>query len=931
MIAPIYKFTIWEKDTNLFRTSLSGNKMSTALNVDTGREYASHGYNTTDYLAISPGGMVNVSDISRYVFYDAGKQYVTGENSGAFSGWIQTPANARYIRICTPNENFGTMWTSLVVSNAHLVTPTYKDDLTKDWELESNQRFYRQKFGGKLSFIRDDYDYLAGKSFDTEFILLTYKSDDFGLTWSFDIESKFMKTDCTWNADDKKVQVQPDTIDQYNDVLAGLDKEYNLISLAPVIQPLKFKKRPLIQIYIPGDSVVSCFLSGMYWEQDANAVENRLTLTNTYHFSLCNLLKEINVTGSTNPDVNGLYIGRMSPGALNQYTGTLYPQVSNGYFIRASQEYNAPYWSEIIYEFVRSSDSVVVYRYQYTSPGTQPEDNLDFDAPAVPDSGATGSAHCEMATYSIYARYLCDVAKIGNVGTHVLPANDIVANNRNYHRVIGYALDVAYISNRSQAEPTQWGIRDDGTYFLPPYSPFYGNTFYPIARSTWRYTSVWFAFYMFDSISEQQARKTYVLRDANPLSSVISVLLKQFAPDITHEATPEYSQFLYGDNNPITYSSQFTLFLSQKSNIIHGDYDRPAQKAPITLQQITNMLRDCFRCYWYIEDNKFKIEHVSWFRNGGTYNGQIVTIDLTQATNVRNGLKWSFNTSSWDFDKVDLPERYQFAWMDDVTKGFEGVPIQVIDKYVTAGKIEDINVSNFTSDVDYMLLNPGAISEDGFALFAARWETLVSRDDIQGLPNQITENRIILSNGGLYPNSNFATTEFIQVIGNFKYQFIKVVRCAWYDANQNFISYFNNGDAGDFELTAPTNAAFVRCSFRTTNISTFDVKGFELPFVKVSTEEGVEYQLQNGLLSWIYLQPTFYPYDLPARRVLINDAEMSALGIERKKKQTVNFPSLSDPNPMQLIKTSIGTGQIEKISINLSSRMNKITVKHDTV
>lgn len=921
---PIYKFTIWEKD-NLFATYLPGNKADTAINPGTGAEYANPGYSVTDYLAVSPGGMVNVSDIINYAFYDAAKKQVAGAHVYPFSGWIQSPEKARYIRITVFT---GAQFNSLVVTNAHLVKPTYKDDLTKDWELESNQRFYRQRLGGKISFIRDDYDYLDGKPFDTEFILLIYKSDDLGVTWESDLQSKFMKTDCTWNADDKKVQVQPDTLDQYNAVIAGLEKEYNLISLAPVIQPLQFKKRPLIQMYIPGDNVVSCFLSGMYWEQDANEVSDRNALVNTYYFALCNLLKEVNVTGSTNPNVNALYSGRMSIGANNTFTGTLYPNVSNGYYIRASQVYQPPFWGVITYEFVRSSDSVVVYRYSYVSPGNRPEDNLDFDAPAVAGSGATGSAHCEMATYSIYARYLCDVNKINDVSTYPLPSEDIVENNRNYRRVIGYAIDVAYISNNSQSEPTQWGIRDDGTYFLPPFSIF-GQAYFPIARSTWRYASIWFAFSSFDWILEQAARKTYLLRDANPLSSVISVVLKQFAPDITHEATPEYSQFLYGTNNPISYR-QFTLMLSQKSNVLHGDYDRPAQKAPVTLQQLTNMLRDCFRAFWYIEDNKFKIEHISWFRNGGTYNGQIVTIDLTQATNIRNGLKWSFNTSSWDFDKVDLAERYQFAWMDDVTKGFEGFPIEVISKYVTEGKIENVNVSNFTPDVDYMILNPGALSEDGFALFAAAWSTLVSRDVYMGYPDRLTSGVYVsYTTGALIPNPGWNATEFIEVSPNRKYKLVRSQQYAWYDANQNYVGGSDNKEALLTEVTAPANAYFIRCSVRDSHVSTFDVQGFALPFVD-TTINGVQYSLQNGLLSWIYLQPTFYVYDLPARSVKINGASAYAYGIERKKKQTVNFPSIDDPNPMQLIKTSIGTGQIEKISINLCSRMNKITVKHDT-
>lgn len=50
-----------------------------------------------------------------------------------------------------------------------VVNPTYKDDLAKEYELETNQRFYRCKLSGKISFIGVDYDYLAQMRFETEF------------------------------------------------------------------------------------------------------------------------------------------------------------------------------------------------------------------------------------------------------------------------------------------------------------------------------------------------------------------------------------------------------------------------------------------------------------------------------------------------------------------------------------------------------------------------------------------------------------------------------------------------------------------------------------------------------------------------------------------------------------------------------------------
>lgn len=712
------------------------------------------------------------------------------------------------------------------------VRPNYKDDLTLDYELETNQRFYRAKLSGKINFVRADYDIINDAPFDSEFFLYIEKSDDWGQTYNQYYKAKFMKTDCTFNDDDKLVTVKPETTDQYDDVLAGLEKEYNLIELAPQIEFLTIRKRPLIQMYVPGDSIVSCFLGGTNWEQDANATTDQNALIQTYHFALCNILKEIQITSHGSPAViSGLYTGRMATGASeNNFEGKLYPELNVNYYIYILQKRigGLPFGAVAV-EIRKQSDDTVMFRYTKTT--TSPFDTLEFDLTAVEGSGATGTMHADMKSYNIYARYLCDVEKIDDLNTYPLPADDIVDNNRNYRRAIGYAIDVAFISNNFSDTPTEWGLADNGKYFAPPYS-IYGQTFYPIARSTWRYASLWFGFYLFDWILEKKARKAYTLRDAFTLSSCVNMLLKEFAPGITHEATPEYSQFLYNTNNPISGQS-FKLLISQKSNIINGEYQTPAQKAPVTLQQIMTMLRDIYKCYWYIEDGKFKIEQINWFRNGGSYGyNPIIDYDLTQLENVRNGKKLAFATSEYSFDKVDMPERYQFEWMDDVTTPFEGMPIEITSKYVTAGKIEEINISNFTSDIDLMLLNPGAISSDGFALFAA----------------------VTPSGGGQ----------------------------------------------------------------------------LELPFTR-QTVDNVEYYLQNGYLAFINIQPTYWVYDMPARRFKINNTPNYAIGIERKKKQTLNFPAgTTDPNPMQLVKTYIGNGQVDKLSVNLCSRNIKATLKYDT-
>ena len=710
--------------------------------------------------------------------------------------------------------------------NGHTVNPNYKNDLSKEYELESSQQFFRAKLSGKLSFVRDDFDWLDAQDFSTEFILLLEESLDGGKTWTEYYKGKFMKTDCTWDVDNKKCEVQPDIYDQYNDVIAGLDKEYNIIPLSPEMTSLTIMKRPLIQVYIPGDDVVSCFLGGTYWEQEVTeAVDDTEQLKTKYYFAQASRLIEIQVTGvsGASSTYNGLYVGRLVDADVStgiQYQGDFYAQGKTAYI--HYERWTGSAGGGNFYYFYDKPDGNLLYFL---------EDNsiIGTKTITVPNNNgaAAGSLSFDIKYYQVWMRYLLDVDSIMDLNTYDIPTEDILSDNRNYKKCIGYAIDIAYISNRFSTEPTEYGLTSNGNYYAPPYS-LLGDKFYPISRSSWANASIWFAFYLMDWIFEENGRKAFVLKDAYKLSSVINVLLQQFST-VTHEATSECSQFLYGSNNPITYQ-RFTLLLTQKSNVLHGEYDQPAQKAETTLGTILNALRDIYRCYWYIEDGKLKIEHISFFKNGGTYGASPeIGADLTKLENVTNGKKLGYLTSTYDFDKADMPERYQFAWMDDVTEAFEGYPIEIRSKYVTAGKIEEINISSITTDVDYMLLNPSAISEGGFALFAA-----------------------VLSGG--------------------KYQ---------------------------------------------------------LPFVERNID-GADLRLQNGYLTWITLLPNYYIYDLPAKQVIINNEEMEVTQTSRKKKQKLKFPSIEDIDTTKLIKTYLGNGQIEKITVNLSSRINEVTLKYDT-
>lgn len=706
------------------------------------------------------------------------------------------------------------------------VFPIYKDDLSKDFELQSNQQFYRAKLSGKLTFVRDDYSFIVAQSFDTSFGLKIYISYNGGQTWAEYWAGEFWKTNCTFNDDDQNVTLTPDVKDRYTAVLAGLEKEYNLIDLAPEIVPVKLDKRPMIQVYIPGQSVIGCFLSGMYWEQECTPESNTMHLAQTgdgkLNFALQKTARAVEVTQQGFPEIPDAYYGDpWSDPGMSVFDGEAY-EFRHYYFSGSGPSIER-------FQIVRIVDDQVFWQLEITG---QPQQAIPGEFELQPVYGATGNIKIYIHDIQVFARYVCDVDSVLGSPTYELGTDDIVENNRNYTRVIQYnEPGTIQFSSKMTETPTPWGLYKPGLYYDQPFGSWLSGRFFPVSRNAWGGVSVWFSFASYDWSMEESARKPYTLRDAFPLASVISVLLGEIAPNLTHQETAAYSELLYG-SNPILHTAQ-RIMITPKSNVISAGYDRPAQKAPITLKQVLDMLRDCFRCYWFIDDdNRFRLEHISYFMNGGAYPNTPdypkIGRNLTTEQVTRTGKKWAFCTSEYQFDKPEMAARYQFGWMDDVTQLFDGNPIDIISKYVNPENIEQIDVAQFTSDVDYILLNPGEISKDGFVLLSAALQ------------------------GGEY----------------------------------------------------------------------------KLPYLTI-TLNNVDHVLQNVYVAFVYLQQ-YYFYDMPAKVFKYNGVPGQAYGIKKLKMQTLKFPSFTDPKPMQLIKTNLGNGTIQKMSVNLSSRNATATLKYDT-
>lgn len=738
---------------------------------------------------------------------------------------IQAPT--RYMAVSV--NRFGEAPTLKVYAPVRAVRVIYKDDMSVDYTQETGQQFYRKSLSGKITCLGVDYDFIMAQPFDFRYYMSVEMSRDSGRTWKRYFVATFMRTDCTVDVDDKSVTFTMDIIDDYNAIMAGMEKEFDIVELAPAMDSVRLDKRPCFQVYTPGDSIVSCFLGNVYWEQDCEPVSDTDLLQRKYYFGKLKDYQQV-MFGDRVFEANGeLKNGMELDGANNEKL----------VYFEMKEQISTPPWPHFKlsngFIYKRNDKEVGRFTQSVNRQSGDPDVNKFLDIP--PNFDISGSMESWPATYTrlyIYGRYVCDVNPWCDGDTckptYAIPSDDFVWDNRNYKRCLLYDFgsdeySISISANMSD-KPTKWGKAPNGKYYLPPTS-LARKKFMPIARSRWSATSIWYECTNTGILLEEEGRKEYTLRDAYPVSSVLSVLLAKVAPNVTHADAPEYSEAFYG--NPLGGKDGWRLYITPKSNITSGEYTQAAQKGKITLKMILDMFKNIFQAYWYIDNGRLRIEKIEYFRNG-MGDTPLVGYDLTRMLYTRNNKRWSFGLSEYTFDKAEMPEMYQFRWMDDVTSYFAGEPIEVLSNYVQQGKIEEINVSNITTDIDYMLLAPGEISKDGFALFA-----------------------IELIEGKL-----------------------------------------------------------------------------KIPYFPKSNQQ-IEIQYQNGILSFTKLLEWYWTYDMPGKRLVINGSPRYAESVKRTKKQKVRFPvGGTEPNPLRLVRTEVGDGRIEKISVNLSSRMAKATLRYDT-
>lgn len=778
MIPPKYKF--YTGETTMFTRPDSNASIDNYGNFSYGAAPDMYAFNKVEMPA-NVQLFFNLASLNSYnciFFYDKDQKLITRIIlSHINNAVIVPPANARYFaaRFTTEDANFAAKKDTKFIYFAIRVQPHYKD-LNKKYAKESGQEFFRVSLDGKINLFGEDYEIVKQSSLESRCIFIIEKYNRARGKYLVYYKGEFNKTDCKFDHEKRKCELKTTAIDEYSEIMNKYDNTYDLIKLAPEITKINLHKRSLMQVYVRGANSITNFFGGTYWEDDVNeAIDNHKDLINKYYFSYIKAGNEFYINRAGINAVNGVYAGTNNYWACwNGYIAKFniekkigdvivsgIPKVydtaskNNRYAKTSSNTSYVSKYGENLYKLciIDNSTDEVIYKskelFYFSDNDNVYIDRNDIVMANVNNSSDTFTIETTFV-YHIYRRLLCDVDTVedseGVKNTYNLPVDDFVTDNRNYKKCIGLRGGLFFCTSRAVDKPTKYGQNDYGQYFTNHSIPSSGGLArpLPVSKNSWANASLWYVYDIAYEIFEEKLRKQYTLKNSYSIGAAIKAILKKIDPTISHEPTAEYSQFLYGDNNPLGLD-RFYVYITQKTNILKGDYDQPAQKAETSLEELMKMLRDCFRCYWYIEDNKFKIEHIRFFMNGGSYSEQSsYQLDFTKLTDQFNKKLSSYFQSEIEFEKSDLNQRYEFGWMDDATELFGGAAIDVKSNYVQKDKTEEINISQFSSDVDYMLFNPSNFSDDGFALLCP-----IKKGSSYELPI-ITVNNLIDENGDKY-------------------------------------------------------------------------------------------------------------------------------------------------------------------------------------
>ncbi len=623
---------------------------------------------------------------------------------------------------------------------------SFYSKLSKKISKESGQMFFREVLDTDLHFVGSEADIVLTYSVEDKFMVICERKDYTTDTWNVYHSDTFGVTDCSFDLAARTCTPKLTPLDNYSRVLARYSDEYDLIKLKPEICRIKTSLRPIIEIYEKGSGVITRFLGGTYWETEVTPEDDDTVLTDTEHFgrvALSDNFAHINVV-NVYDQPSEYYLPRQEyrydpsnnyysyTDGQNVYTWS-FIILRDGFFDRpflilerngSRVEYGSRWIVIKLPDHVQSaSDLPLDYGYSLFDIYGYQQDLQQTDLPF---------GEVTINLYDIWARVVGNKDSLFGIASFDLPQDDFAVDSPSYKKCAPINKDQGYfyIITDTIAEPTEFGLAENEEYYtnknLQIEGGIHGVKAMPIGKHEWGAFSIWFNYPDNYTLMEQESRYDYDLRDCFTLGATIRALLAVIDPSITFADGQECSQFFYspyGLGVTMKGGYDWKLAITPKSNVLKGDYDQAAQKAPITFEELMTMLKDLYGLYWYIDSGRrLHIEHLVWFLNGGSYTDYQGNVQLNLAdSNVKDAFNKKMTgywQKAYEFNMSEAARRLELTYSEKGTEFFEGSSIDVLNSYLREASINSKSIANFTADLDLMRVEPDRYSSDGFALLA---------------------------------------------------------------------------------------------------------------------------------------------------------------------------------------------------------------------
>lgn len=847
--------------------------------------------------------------------------------------------------------------------------PLHGDDLNISIDRAEGEWYYTRNLDGKLVFERDDYDWIMDCEFDGTFTLDIKESHDNGATWFDYFTGTFSRASLEIDQDNHTATLNGLKEGVEDLIKNGAKEDYDLMKLIPdseakevqgQVPPALAMVDECSSVSKPTKSDIFCnaaLTSGGY-NSDTDlfwALDKNMAAISTAN--LCAIIAEAKVQ-------SGIYKGMYS-GIVIYSTGqkqwidnvqrkyTVYITSVGG--ILNNSDYTKTLKFGLYYDnntnnrhaYIRFYlDNMLVETKQIT--------DMYMDNPYYsPIAYTINGGFIQIQLHYIYASLLTQAIPVVNF----LPRLNYLDTSNYYKGIRPFNNSddglVVFSSVRTVDQPNGHrlvpGTGEQGEapqYFAPPNTT---HNWIPLAEDNWNYASMWYTIQpsVANGLDDPAKIGTFRWTRCWTIGCCIMHLLKRITNDkVVFSESTDYSQFLYGNPNPVEGHEPFQWLVTQKSNVM-----RPAaggaSRCIVCLDWFLELLRNAFNCYYWFERRNdgrydFRIEHVEYFRRGGAYQGDLADqLDLTRLKPYRNFLRngqpakrYADQTNKYTFDLDGMVEKYTYSWQGDGGgDDFKGNPMYFRAGWIEKGSSDDRQVDNIFADLGWLMLNAGTETAssknyDGLFIFGGyrpmmpdAWnENTAPLDEwiVFTIDNRpIRCDLYITAPEGQQMGINTGST-MIPVTGTGTMQHISMTGVG-FDFGTNY-----------------TNVIIHRIQTTTGNV-------FRVPNVDNLLRDD-DSKLQNGVLAWPWLQAEYLHYDIPAKKWtykkddytdnpdLVWETDGTIKMVKKQNLAVVPVPDASTEDAIigiMGVRTGLGIGIIDNAKINLSSRNAEMTIIYD--